>query len=153
MLLVGPNYYDLTIEPPGYRVAAAGRRGFRSTCCGTDYKLYVILLAGSFAYVGVTKQKMADRFRLGWRAAGESGYYGYTWRHQASAGRLLVWSLPSGAVDDPKRFIETVEAEVVYLVRQEGQWPLFQTEIHFHTSEAEHRELAGHVFQICRAAA
>jgi hypothetical protein len=31
----------------------------------------------------------------------------------------------------------TIEAEVVYLIRQAGQWPLFQTEIHFHESSEE----------------
>jgi hypothetical protein len=112
----------------------------------------VILLAGSIVYVGVTKQKMAARFRLGWRAAGESGYYGYAWRHQAATGRLLVWCLPDGTVDEPKRFIETVEAELVYLVRKSGQWPRFQTEIHFHTSESRHRELAELIFEVCRGA-
>lgn len=39
--------------------------------------------------------------------------------------------------------LETVEAEVVFLIRQEyGQWPEHQTEIHFHRSSAEHRKLA-----------
>ncbi|WP_224785366.1 hypothetical protein [Pandoraea pnomenusa] len=38
--------------------------------------------------------------------------------------------------------IETIEAEVVYLIRQAGQWPKFQTEIHFHPSSAYHREWA-----------
>ncbi|WP_208456081.1 hypothetical protein [Burkholderia ubonensis] len=38
--------------------------------------------------------------------------------------------------------IETIEAEVVYLVRQAGQWPKFQTEIHFHPSSADHRQWA-----------
>jgi hypothetical protein len=38
--------------------------------------------------------------------------------------------------------IETVEAEVVYLIRAAGQWPAFQTEIHFHPSSPRHRELA-----------
>ncbi|WP_305809178.1 hypothetical protein, partial [Staphylococcus epidermidis] len=38
--------------------------------------------------------------------------------------------------------IETIEAEVVYLIRQAGQWPRFQTEIHFHPSGDEHRQWA-----------
>jgi len=35
-----------------------------------------------------------------------------------------------------------VEAEIVFLVRSAGQWPIGQTEIHFHPSGNEHRELA-----------
>jgi hypothetical protein len=31
---------------------------------------------------------------------------------------------------------------VVYLIRQAGQWPRFQTEIHFHPSNADHRRWA-----------
>jgi hypothetical protein len=38
--------------------------------------------------------------------------------------------------------IETVEAEVVFLIRAAGQWPLWQTEIHFHPSSQVHRDTA-----------
>jgi hypothetical protein len=52
---------------------------------------------------------------------------------------------------NPCRDIETVEAEVVFLIRSKGQWPLFQTEIHFHESSEQHRMIAaaiiGHFYQ------
>lgn len=39
--------------------------------------------------------------------------------------------------------VETIEAEIVFLIRQMGgQWPAHQTEIHFHASESRHREAA-----------
>ncbi len=39
--------------------------------------------------------------------------------------------------------IETVEAEVVFLIRQRtDQWPKYQTEIHFHQSNNAHRAAA-----------
>jgi hypothetical protein len=38
--------------------------------------------------------------------------------------------------------IETIEAEVVFLIRAAGQWPTHQTEIHFHESNEEHRAIA-----------
>ena len=45
--------------------------------------------------------------------------------------------------EEPLRDIETVEAEVIFLIRQEyGQWPEHQTEIHFHPSRASHRIVA-----------
>jgi hypothetical protein len=49
------------------------------------------------------------------------------------------------AVDRNERDIETVEAEVVYLIRAAGQWPAFQTEIHFYPSSARHREVAAQI--------
>ena len=50
-----------------------------------------------------------------------------------------------GRLDD----IETVEAEVVYLLRRRyRQWPEFQTEIHFHSSTAAHRKIARQVLGV-----
>ena len=41
-----------------------------------------------------------------------------------------------------------MEAEVVFLIRQlSGQWPPFQTEIHFHPSTEDHREAARAVLE------
>ena len=51
------------------------------------------------------------------------------------------------AVDRNERDIETVEAEVVYLIRSAGQWPEFQTEIHFHPSTPVHRKVAEEIMQ------
>jgi hypothetical protein len=34
---------------------------------------------------------------------------------------------------------------VVFLIRQGGQWPAHQTEIHFHPSDAVHREAAASI--------
>jgi hypothetical protein len=44
--------------------------------------------------------------------------------------------------------IETVEAEVVFLIRNADQWPLHQTEIHFHPSTQVHREAAAAVMSV-----
>jgi hypothetical protein len=38
--------------------------------------------------------------------------------------------------------METVEAEMVFLARRAGRWPEGQTEIRFHPSTTEHREIA-----------
>jgi hypothetical protein len=46
------------------------------------------------------------------------------------------------APGDASLDIETVEAEVVFLIRSAGQWPLHQTEIHFHPSTQVHRDIA-----------
>jgi hypothetical protein len=45
--------------------------------------------------------------------------------------------------------METVEAEVVHLLRgRYGQWPAFQTEIHFHPSTSSHRRAAREVLEL-----
>lgn len=38
--------------------------------------------------------------------------------------------------------VETIEAEIVFMIREMGQWPLYQTEIHFHPSNSDHRDIA-----------
>jgi hypothetical protein len=53
----------------------------------------------------------------------------------------------------PPLDIETVEAEVVFLIRSAGQWPLHQTEIHFHLSTQVHRDIAATVMSHYRARA
>lgn len=49
--------------------------------------------------------------------------------------------------------VETVEAEVVFLIRGAGQWPLHQTEIHFHRSTQIHRDVAARIMSHYRLAA
>ncbi len=61
------------------------------------------------------------------------------WCHENSPGEKTV-------------DIEIVEAEVVFLIRSAGQWPLHQTEIHFHPSQQVHREVAASVMARYRKA-
>lgn len=75
---------------------------------------------------------------------GISGYYGYAWRHGHSSAVLDVWC-HADALERNERDIEPVEAEVVYLIRAAGQWPAFQTEIHFYPSSERHREVAAEI--------
>jgi len=45
------------------------------------------------------------------------------------------------------RELETVEAEVAFLCRQQsGQWPAYQTEIHFYPSGPVHRKAASQIY-------
>jgi hypothetical protein len=85
---------------------------------------------------------MSERLRSGWTAAGQSGYYGYQVRSHLTEATLLVWYADEDNGPDSKRYLETVEAELAYLIRERGQWPRFQTEIHFYPSNAEHRRHA-----------
>jgi hypothetical protein len=58
-----------------------------------------------------------------------------------------VWCDLEPTNDDPKHDVETMEAEVVFLIRQAGQWPASQTEIHFHQSTSAHRTVAATMVQ------
>ena len=111
-------------------------------------KLYVVSDRKKPIYVGQTKQPMRARLRLGFRSDGSHGYHGYAWRHKTSQVTLDIW-VPRGNEDSV--WIETVEAEVVFLIRDEdGQWPQYQTEIHFHPSRPSHRDAARKIFNYYR---
>jgi hypothetical protein len=72
---------------------------------------------------------------------GETGY-GYAWRHHHENVFLDVWAHDDSPTENECLDIESVEAEVVFLIRSAGQWPKDQTEIHFHPSTDVHRAAA-----------
>lgn len=127
-----------------------GGRTFVKPATSRVPKLYVVVANGRIVYVGVTRQSLSSRLRLGWAADGRTGYHGYAWRHTLTEATLHVW-YHEDANNASLREAETVEAEVVYCVRAAGQWPEFQTEIHFHRSTEEHRALARRIFEHCVA--
>lgn len=150
MRLDGPHRYRLLIDPGGatYRHdPATARIQFSAPATSRSPKLYVISVGGTPIYVGQTVQSVSARLRLGFTADGSTGYHGYSWRHQHAAVDLDIWILAEAPEDRELLDLETIEAELVYLVRHHlGQWPGFQTEIHFHASSEEHRKLAAQVY-------
>jgi hypothetical protein len=153
MVLSGPDSFGLRFDHKRFQVIHTdGARTFRGRACSRVPKLYVVTAKGRIVYVGVTRQSMQSRLRLGWSADGSTGYYGYAFRRALRAARLHVWyhedfERSKGALD-----VETVEAELVFLVRQRRQWPEYQTEIHFHPSTRVHRSLARRIFESCARA-
>jgi hypothetical protein len=125
-------------------ICANGRSKFSGIATLELPKLYVVSIDDQPVYVGATKQSVGNRLRYGLNATGKNGYHGYAWRHGNTAANLDVWC-HMNAVDRNERDIETVEAEVVFLIRMAGQWPKYQTEIHFHQSTAVHRKVAGNI--------
>jgi len=89
---------------------------------------------------------MRARFRLGFKATGENGYHGYAWRRELKQAQLFIWAHENAPTVNAERDIETVEAEIVFLARLAGQWPAYQTEIHFHPSNQIHRDVAAQVW-------
>lgn len=149
MELTGPFRYRVSILPSAsgglFEVLDdQGRSKFTAPATSPVPKLYVVTVKGEEApiYVGITRQSMRTRLRLGWTATGQTGYYGYHWRRDYEEVALDVWCDMSPAKQKPMLDIETVEAEVVFLIRRMGQWPLHQTEIHFHPSDSRHRDAA-----------
>ena len=145
MRIEGPERYQLTFTPEAFTVLCAKGTNKLSGLSTSDLpKLYIASIDNRPIYVGITKQSIRNRLRLGWNAKGDFGYYGYAWRHGHTTAVLDVWC-HSDAMERNERDIETVEAEVVYLIRAAGQWPAFQTEIHFYPSSPRHREVAADI--------
>jgi len=143
MEISGPEHFKLTFDA---KKLTANFSGLANTKLP---KLYVVVAKGKLIYVGVTRQTMRQRLYAGWNASGKTGYYGYAWRHTHTEADLYVWchrDAPMGQSLD----LETVEGEVVFMIRNAGQWPSGQTEIHFHPSGEEHRELAARIVESVR---
>ncbi|PAQ01091.1 hypothetical protein LRP31_24120 [Mesorhizobium mediterraneum] len=152
MNLQGPLRYKVVYTPQKPSIICErGTPRFAGNASGANPKLYIFSRDGVPIYVGATIRSMGARMRDGWKASGENGFYGYRFRHEGSAVDLDVWA----DVDPVRRRdagmrsgsdIETIEAEVVYLLRHRtGQWPAYQTEIHFYQSNFEHRREAERV--------
>ena len=143
MHISGPERYKLSFDSESFVVLCQkGTPKFSGIATSKKPKLYIVSVDEKPIYVGVTKQSLRNRLRLGWSANGESGYYGYAWRHHLSEANIDVWCHEDSPDKKPALDIETVEAEVVFLIRSTGQWPLHQTEIHFHPSTPTHRDIA-----------
>ena len=138
--------YKLVFDSKQFSVTCPhGTAKFSGLATSVLPKLYVASVEGKPIYVGITKQPIRNRLRLGWSANGSKGYYGYAWRHNFSEANLDIWCHTNAPAENECLDIETVEAELVYLIRKAGQWPLFQTEIHFHPSGVEHRAIAARI--------
>lgn len=147
----GPHQYRLLIETGGSSYShhpESKRTKFVAPVTTRSPKLYIVSVDGTPIYVGQTVQSINARLRLGFTADGSTGYHGYAWRHQHPSVALDLWVLTGASEDSELLDIETIEAEFVYLVRHHcGQWPQFQTEIHFHASSPEHRRLAAEIYR------
>ncbi len=110
-------------------------------------KLYAIVHDNKVIYVGHTVQPMATRIRQGLQARGEHGYYGYAWKTLDDI-EIIVWFFPEGKAEQ----VEAIEAELVYLLRETtGQWPGFQTEIHFHQVSDRDKAMAERILASIRS--
>jgi hypothetical protein len=146
MKLEGPERFRLSMKPFEITCADGGRK-LSAEARSVRPKLYIVSVKEMPIYVGITRQNIRSRLRYGLSADGAHGYHGYPWRDRYSAVWLDLWCQTDAGLDRPTVDIETVEAEVVYLIRQHGHWPAFQTEIHFHRSTPTHRAIAESIWK------
>lgn len=115
-------------------------------------KLYIFSDGQWPYYVGITRQSLSIRLRNGFKASPQKrtqGYGGYAFKNFESVAVLHVWieeGVMSGTSEDSKN-METVEAELVYRIRSKGEWPKYQTEIHFSPFEPHHTDIADDIFR------
>ncbi len=140
MQLSGPERYRLTFDSDKNTYSSTPK--FAGIATSKKPKLYVFSFDGKPVYVGTTKTRLSARFYTGWKATGKHGYHGYALRNALTNAVLDVWCQEDAPRERPMLEIETVEAEVVFLIRFAGQWPQYQTEIHFHESNESHRTAA-----------
>jgi hypothetical protein len=104
MKIAGPERYKLSFDTKTFVVTCnRGTTKFSGLATTKLPKLYIVSVQAKPIYVGVTRQSMGSRFRLGFSAKGESGYYGYAWRHKFNEAVLDIWrhedppaEIPSG---------------------------------------------------------
>ena len=102
-------------------------------------KLYIIKNKSEIIYVGIASRSITNRLRDGFAAKGKGGYHGYRWKDLQDDIEILIWCFPGKSL----QYVESIEAEVVFAIRNHtGQWPNFQTEIHFHNVTDEEQKLA-----------
>ena len=141
--------YEITKVNP-LQVRSAHGEGFRGAVSSRCSKIYVVRDGRKIVYVGSTTQSLRIRLSAALKADGLNGYYGYAWKKHAGPLSLDVWVLGGIECVKGKRCLiaETVEAEVAFLVRkQDGNWPLYQTEIHFHQSSPRERAWAKRIYK------
>jgi hypothetical protein len=101
-------------------------------------KLYIIHHNNHIYYVGYAGQPITARLRYGLNPRSTKGYAGYKWKHQEEVSiTIFTFSSINIVITDSDRrlFVEAVEAEVVYGIRNRtGRWPEYQNEIHFNNN-------------------
>ena len=143
--------YEMRAYPGAkYKVVAPnGKRHFIAPASKVGGKIYLVAEGGALHYVGYTNRPMSQRLRMGLKAKGKNGYYGYAWKKCRAPLTLDVLTWTRGSRKD----LESVEAEVVFLYRlRHGSWPMSQTEIHFRPPEAKHAYAAKAVLRAFEAA-
>ena len=124
-------------------------------------KLYIVYHEKEIFYVGEANSSILTRFQractsfnyLKIKGNARNGYSGYKWLcHERNPQRnLKVFTIVfDEAIDGNRNFVEAVEGELVFLIREkQNYWPRFQHEIHFRNESGAletAREIANELF-------
>ncbi|MGH7976554.1 MAG: hypothetical protein ACREDS_13700 [Limisphaerales bacterium] len=105
-------------------------------------KIYIVSRNGQIFYVGITRQRIGSRIYGGFAANV------YKWPVNTPMN-FDIWILPAikGDKSKVKSKLETIEAEIVFCVRQKtDKWPSYQKAIHFHKSSKAERQIAFNIY-------
>jgi len=136
-------WYKLDVDQGKLKniIAPSGKKHFEKPATLKVDKIYLIVDSKQIVYVGKTKQPIRNRLRIGENPASKTGYHGYKWLEKDGCYTLAI------IIIENKYSSEAIEAEIVYNIRMhEDRWPLFQTEIHFHNVDAEHKKVAKDIY-------
>ena len=123
------------------------------------FKVYVFKKDEDVWYIGITSQRISDRFRLGMK--GSKGYSGYEFNKEkfGEIGKILdvlIFTFnncryakrlekdkngKNKLTDEYQELLnkfETIEGELVFKYKEDKkEWPKYQHEIHFRNSESK----------------
>jgi hypothetical protein len=117
------------------------------------FKIYVVSESKNIIYIGMTMQRISERFAQSFRAYNTKfktgkcvpgGDSGYKWisKHKGKKSNLDLDIFSFSQIDD-RKFIEAIEAEMAFVVRQDtGKWPECQNEIHFNNDYGNANKIA-----------
>lgn len=124
---------------------------FTSPVTSNYPKIYIVKSGLEIIYVGYTHDSIADRLRGGLspgkrevegekKVIGKDGYSGYKWKFFDEVD-YNVWvfeDIETPVTKEIKYLFENIEAEIVFKLKEKGNWPRYQSEIHFY-SEIENQ--------------
>jgi len=127
-------------------------------------KIYIVKDEEEFLYVGEANTSIKTRFQRSFTSyrffiknkKARGGYKGYKWighyAEKKNKSLIIYIAVFEKRHDNDREFIEAVEGEFVFLIRQtKGYWPEFQNEIHFNNREGA-KETAEEIFKKLKAA-
>ena len=150
------NYYHYRIRIENCKIATKEKEDKSGKMVVVNYfekpvtknklsKIYVIKHKSDVIYVGITSQAISIRLRGGLKASGIHGYHGYAFKNLELVDLFVFW------FPEKKLQIEAIEAEIVYLVRSRtGEWPKYQTEIHFHKATEREKRIAYLIYEMVK---
>jgi hypothetical protein len=121
----------------------SGKAHFEKPVTQRGEKIYLIADENEIVYVGITRQSLRTRLRIGENPDKSTGYHGYQWLRKDGRYRIIVFM--DEALSDP----EPIEAEIVYTIRKRTRyWPRAQTEIHFSNVDDDQRQIARNLYRL-----